>query len=264
GSHRLPFAEYTKARSLGVELPEAEPTFELGLLYGDDPYPVSVIKPVEFPLSGCYRYEPPEDQQDYESGAANVHLLSALGRFAEPFVPVVIREVYAGYSWARLRTITRAEVTVGRTLHEDDVWGGRIRCVDRIEIAAHTSDGRVISADVCMAVPLAGTGPGRCDQDCEVYVTPKACDELAESDIAHHLGGWSDDGDTIQTQEAQFGVQLDHFWAELKGPHERLRAQLVELVTNGAPDCIQVTVHKDGTITLHSADGSVVTVAPAV
>lgn len=262
GTHRLPYAEYLKARSLGVELPEAEPTFDLGLLSGDDPPPIPVLKPVDLPLSACCRFDPPEDIDDYDSDSANVHLLAALGQFPEPFVPVVIRGAYEGYSWARLRTITRVELTVGKTLHEADLWCGWMRCVARLEIRAHVSDGSVIASGVCMAVPPAGARPRRLVDQHVVYVTPAAGEALGAGDLAHHLGGWSDGGDTYETQEQQFSDQLDRFWDDLKGPHERLRAQLVSLVQSGAPGCPQVTVCADGRVKLHAADGSVVTVSP--
>ena len=73
-----------RARELGVELPEAEPTFSVGLLGGGDPPdPVEVTMPEGFPLAECYRFN-----ADFEDGAesdeANVHLLAALGTFDMP------------------------------------------------------------------------------------------------------------------------------------------------------------------------------------
>ena len=150
--HSLPYKEYVRARELGITLPEAKPTFSVGLLStGDPPEPVEVSMPKDLPLPKCYRFDP--DQPDgHDSDEANVHLLAGLGKFDAPFMPVNIRTCYDGYSWAMLPLVTRVEVSVGKELHQEWLWGGTLTCVDSLAIKVHTSDGHMFSSPVCLAV----------------------------------------------------------------------------------------------------------------
>ncbi len=84
----------------------------------------------------------------------NVHLLAALGKFGEAFVPVCIHGRYDGYSWAKLPRIGKVEVSVGKELHSGWLLAGTLTCVDSISVTAHASDGRVFSSKVCMAKPV--------------------------------------------------------------------------------------------------------------
>ena len=97
GSHKLPFKEYKRAEELGIKLPEAEAVFDEGLLSGDTPEPIEVVMPKDFPLKKCYRFD--ENYHGSETDEANAHLLAAMGKFKEPFVPVSISRSYDGYSW---------------------------------------------------------------------------------------------------------------------------------------------------------------------
>ena len=138
------------ARELGIELPEATPTFSAGLLSGgDSPEPVEVVLPKDFPLAKCYRFDP-NLKDGEESDEANVHLLAALGIFDAPFVPVSIHGRYDGYSWAKLPSIGKVEVSFGKELHSGWLWAGTLTCVDSIAITAHASDGCAFSSRVCM------------------------------------------------------------------------------------------------------------------
>ena len=81
GHHRLPYKEYVRAKELGVNLPEAKPTYSVGLLSGGDPPdPVEVVLPKDFPLAKCYRFDP-NFKDGEECDEANGHLLAALGKF---------------------------------------------------------------------------------------------------------------------------------------------------------------------------------------
>ncbi len=104
GSHKLPFKEYKRAEELGINLPEAEPVFDVGLLAGDTPEPIEIPMPSDFPLKKCYRLSK-NCQDGCETDEANVHLLAATGKFKEPFVPVRISPSYDGYNWANLPTV---------------------------------------------------------------------------------------------------------------------------------------------------------------
>lgn len=86
GHHRLPHKQYLRAQELGIALPEATPTFQVGLLSTcEAPEPVEVAMPKDFRLERCYRFDP-----DFPGGTdvdeTNAHLLAALGHFAQPVI----------------------------------------------------------------------------------------------------------------------------------------------------------------------------------
>ncbi len=252
GHHRLPYKEYLRAQELGVALPEATPVYRAGLLCGDTPEPIEVPMPKGFPLAKCYRLDP--NVKGRETDEANVHLLGALGKFDEPFVPVDIGSQYDGYSWAKLPTAGKVRLKVGKVLLEDAIWSGRLVCVDELVITVHTSDGRKWTSPVCMAVrPVTGKQKHRW-MDEELLVTPEARDRLNTSDILYHLGGYSDDGDTWETQEYQFSEQLDHFWDRLVGPDENLRRRIFETV-GSLDNWRQITLTPDGRMVIQLKSG---------
>lgn len=261
GHHKLPFKEYLRARELGVMLPEATPTFRVGLLTGDTPEPIEITKPDSLPLSGCYRFNPKPDQGD-ETDEANVHLLAALGKLAEPFVPVEIRSEYDGYSWARLPTIDKVEFKAGKALQESWLWSGKITCVKSMEITAHTGDGRTFTSPVCMGIPPVGESEESRFREDTVYVTPQAQEILTPSHIWFHLGGWSDEGDTYDTQESQFTEDLDRFWALLVGPDEQLRRDLMNAADGIAPRWKAVTLSANGTVRIRFKRGKTKVIRP--
>ena len=261
GHHRLPYKGYLRARELGVNLPEAEPTFEVGLLKAQmEPEPVEVVMPASFPLAKCYRLNP-DPQLGDETDDANVHLLTALGKSAEPFVPVHIRSEYDGYSWAKLPTIDKVEFKAGKVLQESWIWSGKISCVDRIEITAHTSDGRAFTSQVCMAIPPIGTSEENRFREDTVYVTPEAQETLAPSNIWFHFGGWSEDSDTYDTQAFEFDKALDEFWALLVGPYEQIRRSLMDELRN-ITDWKSVTLAANGRMEVVLKNGKRETVKP--
>jgi len=255
GHHSLPFKEYQRARELHVNLSEATPTFNRGLLVGDTPEPIEVVMPKDFPLSRCYRFDHNFEDRD-ESDEANAHLLAALGKSEPPFVPVSIPGGYDGYSWAKLPTIQKVEISVGKKLHESELWSGKLVCVDSISIAAHTSDGRSWRSAACMALRAVPDDDTRRWYDDEVLVTIEAQQLLSPSNIWYHLGGWYDEGDTFDTQLHQFTEDLDRFWAELVGPEEELRRTIYHAVEYMSYDWKSVHIHAHGTVTIDLKDGS--------
>jgi hypothetical protein len=96
----------------------------------------------------------------------------------------------------------------------------------------------------------------------EVYVTPAAERELAARLIWYHLGGFSDDGDTYDTQEEQFSQELDAFWQQLVGPHESLRAQLMAATEKLTKGWRQVTIRPNGKVVILHKDKSEQVLAP--
>lgn len=256
GHHTLSYKEYLRAKDLGIDLPEAQPVFRVGLIWNDlSPEPVEVEMPRDFPFSRCYRLNPEMENSD-ESEVTNVHLLAALGKFAEPFIPVEVRGEYDGYSWARLATITKVELIVGKELHTDWVWSGKLTCVDHLTITAHTSDGKMFSSSVCLARSPSPPAEGPTWADDLIFVTPGAQDSLCASQIWYHLGGFSEDSDSYETQEYNFEQEIDRFWANLIGPDEHLRREIVRETNHIQPEWQTVTITSNGDVTIQFADGT--------
>ena len=259
GYHRLSYKEFLRARELGIELPEAKPTYHVGLLSGDDPEPIEVAMPEGLPLAACYRWDP--DRAGEDTDEANAHLLAALGQLKEPFVPVSIHRDYNGYGWADLPVIEKVELKTGVVLHQETMWAGNVVCVDFLMITVRTSDGRTWSSPVCMAVRPAQADREKIWWDQEVLVTAEARDRLNPTDILYHLGGYSDEGDTWDTQEYQFAEELQRLWDRLVGPDESLRRRILEPFET-LRDWKQATILPTGTVTIHLTDGSTKLIEP--
>lgn len=261
GEHALPYKEFLRAQDLGIVLPEAKPTFTVGLISGADaPEPVEVVMPKNFPLGQCYRFDPNAPGEDTDE--TNAHLLAALGTFTEPFVPVSIRSCYDGYSWAKLPTIGKVEAKIGKELHSEWLWSGKLICVDSLVITVHTSDGTVFSSPVCMAKAPRPPKEAPSWADEHVLITPKAQDHLQPSEIWYHLGGWCDEGDTFETQLCAFEEDLNRFWANLIGPDEQLRQSILAPLGRIEPDWQSVTVFASGTVAIRHVDGTYKTIEP--
>lgn len=262
GRHHLPYEQYRRAQELGIALPEAEPAYQVGLLpsdgWGVDPAPVKA--PEDWPLSRCYRLSDACARRD-QTAEANAHLLAALGQCdsAEDalFIPVTIRPQFDGYSWADLPRIEQVEVETGKVLGEDWVWCGTLIGVESLKITARTSDGKTFRSDVCMAIrPEEVSSKGLRFSEADVYVTLEAQQRLADGEIWHHLGGFSDDGDTWETQQYNFARQLDAFWARLMGPDEPQRQRLLEAAQGVDANWQIVTIQRDGRVIIHRTDGT--------
>ena len=253
GSHKLPFAEYKRAEELGIRLPESEPVFDVGLLSGDTPEPIEVTMPKDFPLAKCYRFDG-NYQGGCETDDSNTHLLAALGKFEEPFVPVSISNSYDGYSWAKLPTITKVEVTVGKELNRQGIWSETLVAVESLRIVVHTSDKKIFKSDVCMAV-LEEPSKLRSWYRMNVYVTLEARSQLETTDIWYHLGGWNDEGDTWDTQLYELEQELEEFWATIIGPAEYLRSKIRSCLYGIVKDWTTIMFEEDETLTILYKDG---------
>ncbi|MBP7052848.1 MAG: hypothetical protein KBE65_17715 [Phycisphaerae bacterium] len=256
GSHKLKFSEYRRAKELGIELPEAQPVYQVGLLSDEPIEPVQVVKPPDLPLEKCYRLAPACRDAD-DPNEANAHLLSALGKFKSPFVVVDISPIYDGYSWATLPVVERARLKAGKELAREPMCSETLIAVESLQIIAHTSDGRVY----CSAVPMAvrrhpQTAKRRSWCTVEILVTLEARERLDASDIWYHLGGYSEDGDTYGTQLADFEEQLNLFWAGILGPGEYMRQRLLECIEDFGIQWKQITVESSGKVWISYKDGS--------
>jgi hypothetical protein len=253
GSHKLPFAEYKRAKEFGIKLPEAEPVFTPGLLSGDTPEPIEVPMPKDFPLAKCYRFD--ENCRGCETDEANAHLLAAMGNFKEPFVPVTISRTYDGYRWADLPMIGKVEVTAGKELGRRGIWSETLVAVESLRTTVHTSDKKVFTSDVCMAV-LEEPAKERSWGYTNVYVTLESRSRLDTTDIWYHLGGWNDEGDTWDTQVYDVEQALEEFWATIIGPAEYLRSKIRECLYGIVKDWKTITYEDDETLTIRYKDGT--------
>jgi hypothetical protein len=256
GFHRLKFKEYCRAKELGIELPEAQLAFTPGLLSGEPVEPVEVRKPDDWPLERCYRLSS-TCQDEGEHNEANAHLLSALGKCENPFVAVEISSDYDGYSWAKLPVVDRVEVTIGKELARQYMCCETLVAVESLEITAYTSDGRVFRSSVPMAVRAVPQGEGRHRwTTIDVLVTLAAREELEPTDIWFHLGGWSEDGDTYDTQLEYFEKGLNLFWADVMGPGEYLRLRLFDCLAEFNLNWQAVSIEANGKVWITYRDGT--------
>lgn len=257
-SHTLYYEDYLRAKALGIDLPEAQPQYKAGLIWGEYNEPVEVIMPKDFELADCYLCLEKEFKD--ETAAANVHLLSALGEFKDkPFVPVTIDKGYMGYSWTKLDKVTKVEVKKETEKLRHSIYCSEIACFDKLAITVHTSDGKTFSSDVNMAVLIE---PPKDEKyrwaDQLVCVTKEARDHLSSDNIWFHIGGFDIEGDCYDTQLYYFEKELEEFWNELVGPYESLRQEIFSLLARqyGIYDKWQkITVTEDGSIKILFKDG---------
>jgi len=256
GSHKLTFSEYCRTKELGIQLPEAQPVYQVGLLCDEPTEPVQVVKPPELPLEKCYRMAPACGDID-DPSEANAHLLSALGKFKSPFVVVDISPMYDGYSWAALPVVERTRLRVGKELAREPMCSEILVAVESLQLIARTSDGKVYSSAIPMAIrrhPHTMEQHSWCTV--EVLVTLEDRERLDASDIWHHLGGYSEDGDTYSTQLVDFEEQLNLFWVGILGPSERMRQKLLKCIEDFGIKWKQITVESSGKVWISYEDGA--------
>ncbi len=263
-THTLYYEEYLRAKELGIELPEAEPQFRVGLI--DDEYNqvVEVTMPKDFRLEDCYLCIGNELCDDLAE--VNAHLLAALGKFeGTPFVPVTIDKGYIGYSWSKLPKVMSVEVKTSKELLRQEILSQELACFDKLSITVHTSDGKAFTSNVCMAViEIQNRGKYQwCDHI--VCVTKEARDVLGSDNIWYHLGGFNVEGDCYETQQYIFEKDLDEFWNTLIGPYETMRQEIFYLM------CRQYSLHdkwkrisvtSEGILEILFNDGRIETVIP--
>ena len=251
-SHSLCYKDYLRAKELGIDLAESKPVFQAGLILGDTPEPVAVEMPENFPIKRCYT---PNYEKLHEQDTTNIHILAALGKFKAPFVPVKIDRDYQQYNWAKIPTIDKVEVTLGRKLGESTFCCQTLVAASSINITAHASDGHIYSCDVPMAVLACDEEDKSPWSDIDVYVTTDARRQLDPSQIWYHLGGYSDDGDTYDTQEYEFEKELQMFWTRVVGPGEYLRSKIFESIDSAGIRWKKIIVDDDGTVTIETRGG---------
>jgi hypothetical protein len=264
-THTLDYSEYLRAKELGIELPEAEPQFHVGLIWDEYNMPVEVFTPKDFKLENGYLCF--DGELEDENGEKNAHLLAALGEFGDkPFIPVSIDNGYMGYSWTNLPKVTKVQVTKGKDLLHRAINCAEIACFEKLSITVRTSDGKSFSSDVDMA--LAENPPTEKYRwtDTIVCVTRTARKNLSAENIWFHTGGYNDEGDSYDTQLCYFERELQEFWNALVGPYESLRGELAQAISG----CYElqdkwqkVTIQQDGSLEIVFKDGRRERIDPA-
>jgi hypothetical protein len=258
--HSLTYSEFLRAKELGINLPEAKPKYQAGLIHDEYDMAAQVIPPKDFRLSQGYVLIEKDFNND-EHTLANVHLLGALGESA--FVPVTIESGYMGYSWTNLPKVTKVEVMPGKRKLCHSIQSGDLVCVDSLSITVQTSDGKTFSSPVPMAVASEKPRVQNSWVTDIVYVTPDAKAKLDNVNIWYHLGGYSDDGDTLETQEYYFEKDLEAFWNELIGPYETLRRKLMEQTFSLDDRWTKLVITKDGSLEVFYKNGKRDYIRPA-
>ena len=255
--HTLYYDEYLRAKKLGIELPEATPKYTTGLICDEYGMAVEMTALKDFKLSEGFLCLD-EDMKD-EYGQTNVHLLAALGKFKKkPFVPVSIQSGYMGYSWANLPKVTSVKVTAGKERLRQTILNCDLVCVESLSITVQTSDGKTFVSDVPMAMANEPPQKGCKWHDEALYVTQAAQRELGRDNLWYHLGGYSDEGDTYETQQYYVEKDLDEFWSELIGPHEQFRHELIKCVNlhyRISGKWQKVTIEENGMVRIIYKDG---------
>ena len=261
--HDLYYSEYLRARELGISLPEATQQYRAGLLQDEYDMVTQVIPSKDFRLSQGYLCIE-EDLKD-EYATANAHLLGALGAFENnPFVPVSIESGYVGYSWANLPKVTKAEVKAGKEILRSSIQSGDLVCVESLTITVQTSDGKTFSSPVSMAV-FCEKPKGNYKWTTDVvYITRQAREQLDNTNIWYHLGGYSDEGDSYETQEYDFEKDLNEFWNELIGPYESLRQKLISETYCLNDKWTKLVLTQEGSLEIFFKNGKREFIRPAV
>lgn len=260
--HDLCYSEYLRARELGIVLPEARQKYMAGFVHDGYDMASQVIPPKDFRLPQGYLCF--EKDFDDEYAMTNAHLLGALGTFKEnPFVPVVIESSYIGYSWANLPKVTKVDVKAGKKILSHSIQSGDLVCVESLTITVQTSEGKTYSSIVPMAVVSEKTKGKHCWTNDIVYVTREAKDQLDNVNIWYHLGGYSEDGDSFETQEYYFEKDLNEFWNELVGPHESLRQKLVSETWGLGDKWTKLVLTKEGSLEIFFKNGKREYIRPA-
>ena len=153
-------------------------------------------------------------------------------------------------------------MATGKEIGDACLGCGRLICVESLTITARTTDGKVHSSPVCLAVTEPTKEERRWFDSARVYVTREARKRLYASDIWFHLGGYYEDGDTYDTQASLFSEALEEFWLSIDGPNEPFRAGLVESLDRFARGWKSVSATADGVVRAVLADGSEKVIVP--
>jgi hypothetical protein len=153
--------------------------------------------------------------------------------------------------------VDRVEVSAGKQIASQYLWCERLMAVESLAITAHTSDGKMFASAVPMATQVYPSQEGRCSWiGTDVLVTVAAREQLEPTDIWYHLGGWSDDGDTYDTQLASFEEQLKLFWADVVGPGEYLRLRLLDCIRDFNIEWRSISIESNGKVWISYEDGT--------
>ncbi|HBG27923.1 MAG: hypothetical protein A2Y10_16510 [Planctomycetes bacterium GWF2_41_51] len=252
-SHTLYYEDYLRAKKLGIELQEAQPQFRVGLLSGDSTEPVEIAIPKNFKVTNGYLCCNADCNDD--TAETNAHLLAALGEFKDKsFIPVTIDDGYMGYSWTKLPKVTKVEVIKENEKLRHSMYCGEIVCFDKLTITVQASNGQTFSSNVDMAVFDESQDKSKWYEH-TICVTKDARKHISSESIWFHFGGYSDEGDSYDTQLYDFEKELDEFWNELIGPYETVRQQLIRKLSPLYEKWQKITIFSDESLEIVFKDG---------
>ena len=249
--HHLSFELYEKAVGLGVQISEAVP--EIKPLNpsdsGFDPWVDDIeCKDEEFQEAKKYLIKDHDNEDEINSYIFRMH-----GTDHQGFLPVEIKSRYKGYSWADLPVVEKIIVEKTKEITSYLLHFGNIILYESLKMTIHTSDEATYTTQVPIAV---------FNDDTTAYVTWEAEAEVEEGLLMLCLGGYSDDGDTWETQEYYFEENLREFWNSLRGEYENLKLKVLDGIKHNMPcskNWSKIVINKDETVEIILEDGTVET-----
>ena len=250
GRHKLHHRDWKRARDeFGIELPESDPVYSIGVGHSGHVEPPPLPNMTAPPLSQCYLAEDEELR-----GAAHLFAFHAV-ELESPVFPICIPNGFRDYSWAKLPEIEQVEVVRSEEiLTKAWVGCGEVRCVKELRVVLHVSGDRKFESTVPMAVDS--------DESEVIYVT-RAAQGIAPDHFWFFLGGYSDEGDSFDTQRECVCNELDAFWLDLEGPDEQARCEVMELLNKRfGRKWNDIHVSRAGRILIQSADDKTLELKP--
>ena len=160
--------------------------------------------------------------------------------------------------------VERVEVKAGKELARQYMLCETLVAVENLQITAYTSDSQVFSSVAPMGIRAQPQGEGRHRwTTVDVLVTLAAREQLEATDIWYHLGGWSDEGDTYDTQLASFEEQLQLFWTDVIGPGEYLRSRLLDCLREFNLNWQSISIEASGKVWISFKDGTAQMLQPS-
>jgi hypothetical protein len=269
GQHTLSYRDYCESISLGVELPEATPTYSFDLGLSNEENHEGALPersmPPKYSLSQCYQTTSCDNCNTINA------LLLALGQQANDpeaavrFIPVDIATRYAGYSWAKLPTVTSTDLTLrGVTKQFEYISDSELRVCGDIRIRVTCSDGMVFESSSEIGALM---GDNAVDI---VYITCKGLLSLSPDAIWLLCGGYSNnDSDSYDTAESYVSDAIEQLLNDCYGPYEQFRTELFKATyklfnsktKKRIADWTKMTIWADGRVEVQRKHGKAIKIA---
>lgn len=271
GSHYLPYENWLEARQMGVDLPEATPTFDHVTSDSDD---LLDFRGSASDLEHIDKFFAVDDttivrfdgeivpESKYDACSDIIESVGTVEWVLDGASPLCLRDVpgcMVGYSWAKLPVLKEISIKAEEKLHATDLWGHDLHIVSAINVAVTTAAGAVLT----FSLPAVKSPPAK---DCDwpsVTMTRACLQENGTRFIAWFVGGFSTDNeaDSWETQEHDLSVRVDEILLEIVPPHLRIVPAITEFVRTikrEMPSAAFVTIGLSAKrISVQSEDGRV-------